>query len=159
MKQVTVCENVYNVGRLSTFQQMNLAADFRDGLQGLASLRQGRPENISDEKYAKTVQFIVTGGLSVISPDRRLRVMSLCLSCVQRKMVGPQGGGAGWGPMINQEGGLQYADVGPAQLVVLMYEMFEVNGLLDFFSEGPLDSEGPEKNQESGRDFQMGKTG
>ena len=150
-----VGDHTYRAGRLSTFDQMNLAADFRDCLSGLAYLKKGRPAKVTDEQYAKTVEFIVTGGMSGLAAERRQRVINLCLSKVKRRAAGK---GIGWSDVVSAEGDLMFQDVGLGPLIAIMYRVFEHNGLLDFFLEGPSASDGP-KEEETGSVSQMARTG
>ncbi len=149
---MTVGGEKYRVGRLSTFDQFNLASDFRDPLSGLAFLRRDRPKDVTDAQYAKAVEFLITGGAAFSAPAQRQRIINLCLSAVKRKS------GVGWTPVINAEGGVQFKDVDLAGMIALMYRVFEHNGLLDFFSEGPFGSGGPTA-EETGRDSLAEKTG
>lgn len=150
--QVEIGGQSYRVGRLSTFDQFNLASDFRDALSGLAFLRRDRPKDVDDAAYAKTVEYIVTGGAAFLNPERRQRVVDLCLKVVKRKS------GVGWTPVTNDAGGMQFKDLDLAAMVALLYRVVEHNGLLDFFSEGPPSSGGP-RADESGPGSQPEKTG
>ena len=141
----------YRASRISVFEQMNLAAEFRDVLIGLALLKQDRPKDMDDTSYNKAVEFIMAARGS-IPPDVRERVMHRCFAAVTRKS------GVGWQSIQTLDGAVQFDDIRLPESVVIMYAVFDHNKLMDFFSVGPLASDGP-KTEEAGRHSRTAKIG
>jgi hypothetical protein len=134
--ELTVGSKTYRVGRMSAFDQMHLIADCRTILTGLALLKKDRPKEMSDQEFVNTARLIVasTGGLS---PETRERVWGTCLRNVLRRET------AGWQPVMASSSMLQFSDIGPSDIAMLIYTVFEHNKLLDFFSEGLSNSDRP----------------
>lgn len=149
--EFTVGGHTYRATRISVFEQMNLAAEFRDVIVGLAMLKRDRPKEMNDASYTQAVEFIMTarGG---ISPAVREGVMHRCFAAVTRKS------GVGWQGIQTPDGTLVFDDIRLPESVAIMYAVFDHNKLLDFFSVGPLASDGPEK-EEAGPHSRMAKTG
>jgi hypothetical protein len=127
--EVPIGSKTYRVGRMSAFEQMHLIADCQTILSGLALLKRDRPKEMSHQDFANTIRLIVasTGRLP---PEVRERVWGTCLRQVLRKEPG------GWVPVMASADALQFTDIGPNEITVLIYAVFEHNKLLDFFSEG-----------------------
>jgi len=138
-----VGEYTYAVRRLSVFEQMHVASDFRDGLMGLAMLKKEKPPELSGPAFAKAIEFLFTGGSQHIAPEVRERVMRTCLSSVQRQATSP---GVGWAAVQNAAGTLMFDDISLPDLIAIVYQVFEHNRLLDFFSEGPSNLGGQTAN-------------
>jgi hypothetical protein len=141
----------YRVTRLSVFEQMNLAADYRDIIVGLAMLKRERPPEMDDAAFIKSVEFIMTARAG-LSPEVRERVMHLCFKNVVRKS------GSGWSAIQTADNVLVFDDIRLAESVIIMYNVLEHNKLIDFFLEGPLASSGPQ-TEEAGPRFRGAKTG
>jgi hypothetical protein len=133
-KEVPIGNQSYRIGRMSVFDQMNVASEFRDIISGLALLRGKRPKDLADADYNTAIQFILAspGG---VTTEVRERVMNTCLRQVQRR-----GQGGTWSPLMAADNVPQFSDVGLPEMCRLLYESFEHNKLLDFFSTGPSDS-------------------
>lgn len=133
--EVPIGKHIYRVGRMSVFDQMNIAADFRDILIGLAMMKAERPKDMKDAEFIKTTQMITLsrGG---ISPEVRNRVVTTCFRHITRRQV------AGWSPILASEGMMQFDDIGLPDVAKLLFAVFEHNKLLDFFSESPSSSDG-----------------
>lgn len=147
-------EHYYLASRLSVFQQFHLASEFRDALIGLAVLKRDRPADLDDRAFIKAIEFILTGGSKGLSPEVRERIIHLCLSVVQRKVTK----GVGWAAIQTPDGVLAYQDIQLPEMIAIMYQVIDHNGLLDFFFEGPSSSEGQEEVK-SGQPSPMVKTG
>jgi hypothetical protein len=150
--EIKIGKNHYRASRLSIFEQMNMAAEFREVLAGLAMLKKERPKDMDDASYSKTVEFLMTarGG---ISPEVRERVMHRCFGAVTRRS------GVGWQPIQTVEGVLQFSDIELPESVAIMYAVFEHNKLLDFFSASPSASDGQPKEAEAGLNLKTARTG
>jgi hypothetical protein len=150
--EVRIGSKVYSVGRMSAFEQMHLIADCSTILSGLALLKRDRPKEMSDKDFANTIRVIVasTGRLT---PETRERVWSTCLRRVSRKETG------GWLPVMASAESMQFIDVGPNEITVLVYAVFEHNKLLDFFSESLSDSDRLETGVSIGRLSEEERTG
>lgn len=136
-KEFRVGAHLYRAARVDTFEQMNMASEFREALLNLALVKQGRKSDISDADFTKAVEFVITGGAARVQPEVRERVMRRCFRVVSQQ----QGVDGGWAPVMNAEGGLMFPlELG--QSVRIMYEVFDHNGLLDFFSDAPSTSGG-----------------
>lgn len=134
--ELPIGSNLYRVGRMSVFDQMNVAADFRSILIGLALMKRDRPKEMSDEEFITGMQFIIMspGG---IGPEIRNRVANMCLRHVTRRAT------AAWSPVLAAEGTMQFDDIQLPDLARILYTVFDHNRLLDFFSAGPSNSGGP----------------
>lgn len=135
-----VGDHTYTCNRISVFDQMHLASEFRNALLGIAQLKKARPASMSQETFEKGVQFLVTGGGALVAPEVLDRVMGRCLRTVQRQVPGGQ-----WSSVIGVDGVLMHEDISLSQMIVLMYHVFEHNGLLDFFSDSPFNLGGQEE--------------
>jgi hypothetical protein len=153
-KEFPVGKHTYRATRVDAFEQMNMASEFREAIMGLALLKKERDPKISDADFAKAAEFVMTGGAGRVAPDVRERVMRRCLRVVTRK----QPGEGGWAAVTNADGGLMFQDLDLADTVMIMYHVFDHNGLLDFFSDGPLSSGGPQA-AEPGQHFRTPRTG
>lgn len=142
----------YRAGRIDTFEQMNMASEFREALMGLALLKKERTQEISEQDYAKAIEFVVTGGAGRVAPEVRERVMRRCFRVVTRRETN------GWAPVMNADGGLQ-TSLSLSDSVVIMYNVFDHNGLLDFFSVGPSTMDGPQEETSSRRPSRTARTG
>jgi hypothetical protein len=145
-KEVPISGQTYRIGRMSVFDQMNVASEFRDIISGLAILRSKRPKKMADEDFDNAMRFILAspGG---VSTDTRDRVSNTCLRSVTRRGVG-----GAWSPILTSDNVLQFSDIGLPEMCKLLYESFEHNKLLDFFSTGPSGSAtGLRESSEDGR--------
>lgn len=149
--ETTIGGHKYRISRVSAFDQMALASDYRDILVGLAMIRRDRPKDMSNADYEQGVQYIMTARVGM-SPEIRERVMNTCFAAILRHS------GVGWQPVLSGPGVLQFADIGLPEMVKLMYAFFEHNKLIDFFSESPSDS-GGQTTANAGRPFPTEKTG
>ncbi len=141
--EVTLGQHKYRVSRMSVFEQLDIAADYRDILLGLSLVKSERPKEMSDEEYKKTVQYIMTARGNM-NPEIRHRVMNTCLSKVIRNS------GVGWSPVLSANDTLQFEDIDLATFVMLVYTVLEHNRLIDFFAESPSITDGQTKTQEAG---------
>jgi len=143
-REFSVDGQTYRAGRISTFDQLNVASQWREALMGLAMAKKNRPAGMADEAYRETVAIVLTGALARVETRQREEVTQLLASVVRRK---GQGGktGAGWFQVVAPGGAMAFDDLRFPQLVSILYEVLDHNGLLDFFSVGPSASEeGPE---------------
>jgi hypothetical protein len=129
-REVPVGSHRYRITRLSVFEQMNVAADCRDVLTALAIMKRDRPKGLTQADYDQAVQFILTsrGGMT---PEVRSRVMNTCLRQITRTS------GAGWQPILAADDVVQFTDIELPELVQLLYQTFDHNKFLDFFSASP----------------------
>jgi hypothetical protein len=148
--EVTVNKHKYRISRMSVFEQMNVAADYRDILVALAMLKRDRPKKMRDAEFQHTVKMIMVSRAGN-TPDIRDRVTNLCLGKIVRQS------NLGMVPVLATEGVMQFDDIELPQIVQMLYATFEFNKLLDFFSESPSTSDG--QDQEIGQDYAMEKTG
>ena len=130
--------HVYRAGRLSTFDQLHVASQWRDALLGLALAKKNRPPEVTDAGFREAMGIVLTGALGRLSDDSRERVSRMLLSVVTRKQSGAQG--IGWAPLVNGDGGLMFQDVQLLQLPPIFYSVLDHNGILDFFSGVPSTS-------------------
>lgn len=149
--ETKIGSNYYRISRVSVFEAMNLASEFRDVLIGLAMLKKERPADMDDDTYTKTIEFIMTARGNLPSEVRE-RVMHRCFNAVSRRS------GVGWQPIQTEQGTMQFADIDLPESVAIMYAVFEHNKLLDFFSVSPSAS-GPTKENEAGQSSNEAKTG
>lgn len=135
----------YRADRMTVFTQMHLASEFRDGLMGLALLKKNRPSKMSDKDFQEVICFTITGGGKFVSPEVLDRVMLRSLAVVFRKEINDM-----WAPVC-PNGQMMFSDIELPDMVVMMYEVFDHNGLLDFFSVSPSTSAGqkPKSGQRS----------
>lgn len=144
----------YLARRLSVFEQFHLASEFRDALIGLAVLKKDRPADLDDRSFIKAIEYILTGGSKNLTPEMRERVMHRCLSVVKRKIENP---GVGWTDIQLADGTLMYQDIHLPEMIAIMYQVIDHNGLLDFFFEGP--SSLADQEEKTGPHSKMVKTG
>jgi len=130
----------YRAGRLDAFQQLDVASQWRDALLGLAFAKKNRQSEISDESYRDAVFVITTGALGHVTKQSRDEITRLGLSVVQRQQ---KEAGRGWSPVLAPGGGMMFQDMELPQIVQILYEVFDHNRIVDFFSGGPSDSQGP----------------
>jgi hypothetical protein len=135
---------------MSIFDQMSIAADCRDILIGLAFLKRDKPKDISEKDYFAAMKFIITSKAGM-SPEVRNRVLNICFRHIKRNS------GMGWAPILSAEGVAAFADIGPPEVVLLLYSTFDHNRLIDFFSDSPSSSDG--QTSESGQPSQTEKIG
>jgi hypothetical protein len=128
--ELTVGSHKYRAGRMSVFEQMDVAADFRDILVGLALMKAERPKDMTDKEYQRAMQFIMASRGNM-TPEARHRVMNMCLSKVQRNS------GTGWAPVLSADNTLQFDDIDLPDFVTLAYAVLEHNKLIDFFGASP----------------------
>jgi hypothetical protein len=133
--EVPIGKHKYRVSRMSTFDQFDIAADFRDILIGLSFIKRDRPPDMSDADFDNAVQFIMASRAS-LSNETRARVTSTCLQHVVRS----GGGSVGWVPILAASKTLQFDDIDLPTIIKLMYAVFEHNKLIDFFSASPSSS-------------------
>lgn len=151
--EVTIGEHKYRANRMSVFEQMDIASDYRDILIGLAFVKKDRPKDMTDDEYKKAVQFIMTSRGSM-TPEARRRVMNTCLSKVIR-----QSGGS-WAPVLSADSTLQFDDIELPAFITLVYTVMEHNKLIDFFSESPSTTGGQtEQKPETGPHFRGARIG
>lgn len=131
--EVPLGAHSYHVSRMSVFDQMSVAADYRDILIGLALMKNDRPKDMSDAEFLKAAHFIMASRAGM-TPELRTSVVSLCLRHVSRKSA------TGWSPVMATSGVLQFNDIELPDLMTLLYAVFEHNKLLDFFSVSPSSS-------------------
>jgi hypothetical protein len=150
--ELVVGSKTYSIGRMSAFDQMHLIADCRTILTGLALLKKDRPPKMSDKEFLGTARLIVssTGGLS---PETRERVWSTCLRNVSRRET------AGWQPVMASSNMMQFSDINPSEIAMLIYTVFEHNKLLDFFSEGLSSSDRPGTEDSNGQRLEEERIG
>ncbi len=152
-KEFQVGERRYVAGRLSAFDQMALASDMRDVLMGFALLKRSRPEDMSEDQFRQSLELVFTGGYRNVSAEARLRCNRLVRSVVERRS------GAGWAPITNAEGGQQFDDESLSDAVAMIYAVADHNGILDFFSAGPLASADLTSRRPSGPRSRTARTG
>ena len=146
-------DHSYRAGLISTFDQLHVATEWRETLMSLSFMKRDRPPEMTDRTYSDSVAVVVAGGLQRVDPASRERITLLLMSAVRRK----GDGATGWFPLV--VGGQQaFQDVRLPQLIPILYNVIDHNGLLDFFSVGPLGSGGP-RTIETGRSSQTGTTG
>lgn len=123
----------YRLTRMSAFDQMTVASEYRDILIGLNMLRAERPKDMTDKDYDQATMFMIMsrGGVSEVT---RHRIANICFSKVTRRS------GAGYVPILPAQNQFQFADIGLPEMAKLLYATFELNKLLDFFGESPSDS-------------------
>lgn len=166
----TIGKHRYSIQRMDVFEQMNVAADMRDIIIGLAMLKEehanlikkaaeekpdAKPKTkpLSNEEYQRAqVQVLSTrGGLT---KETRLQVMCSCLTKVTRHDT------VGWAPILAAPGQMQYADIDLTQMYTLVLLVLEHNRLIDFFAVSPSDLDGQsEEENESGQPSRMARTG
>ena len=152
-REFRVGDHSYRAGLISTFDQLHVATEWRETLMSLSFMKRDRPPEMTDRTYSDSVAVVVAGGLQRVDPASRERITLLLMSAVKRK----GDGATGWFPLV--VGGQQaFQDVRLPQLIPILYNVIDHNGLLDFFSVGPSDSrDGPEAS--SGPDSPTEKTG
>jgi hypothetical protein len=128
----------YRAGRLDAFQQLHVASEWRDVALGLAFAKKNRLPEVTDEQFRQAVLVVVTGGLGRVTAQSRDEVTHLLLSVVTRQQKGATG--VGWARVTNAAGGMMFSDVELSQLVPILYEVLDHNGIVDFFSGGLSDS-------------------
>jgi hypothetical protein len=142
--EVTIGSHKYRAGRMSVFEQLDVAADLRDILIGLSLIKTDRPKEMTDKEHDRAVQFIMASRGNM-SPEVRHRVMNLCLSKVVRNS------GVGWTPILSANDTLQFDDIELPAFITLVYAVLEHNRLIDFFGESPSTTDGQmEVKSESG---------
>lgn len=147
--QVTVGGHKYSITRMSVFDQMTVAADYRDILIGLAMLKKERPKEMKDADYDQAVHFMIASRGSM-TPEVRGRAMSLCLGHVTRNS------GVGWTGVLAAENTMQFDDIQMPEIVALLYAVFEHHKFLDFFSASPSSSGEQKENGQSSRTAKTG---
>lgn len=142
--EVTIGSHKYRAGRMSVFEQLDVAADYRDILLGLALIKTNRPKEMTDKEYHNAVQYIMASRGNM-NPEIRHRVMNTCLSKVVRNS------GVGWTPILSANDTLQFDDIELPAFVTLAYAVLEHNKLIDFFAASPSITDGQtEQKQETG---------
>lgn len=134
--ETTIGDNKYRIQRLSLFQQMQVATDFRNIITGLAMMKKSRPtdpEKMSDEDFMGAARLII---MSSMPPEARARSTNLCFRKIARQS------GQGWAPILSSDSVMQFEDIDPVVATQLLYASFEHNRLLDFFSASPFSLDG-----------------
>ena len=139
--------HTYRAGRISTFDQMHVAAQWRETLMALAFAKKNRTEKVTDEIYRETVTVIMAGGLGHITAQSREEITRLALSVVTRQQKGT---GVGWAQITTSDGTIVFDDIRLPQLISILYNVFDHNGLVDFFSVGLSSLGGPKEEEKSG---------
>jgi hypothetical protein len=147
--------HAYRAGRLSTFDQLRIAGMWRDALLGLAFAKKERPKEVTDAGFREAINLIMVGGLGKLTRQSQDEITHLALSTVTRQ----QAGNVGWAPVVAPGGAMMFQDIGLPQLVVIMYRVFDHNGILDFFSGGLSISEGEPPKKEAGSPSPMARVG
>jgi hypothetical protein len=133
--ELSLGNHKYRITRMSVFDQMQVASDFRDILVGLALLKRQRPKKMKDDAYNEALRMIIVSPAG-IHPDTRQRVTSMCLRTILRQS------NVGWQAIVASEDALQFDDIDLPELTKLLYAVFEHNKLLDFFSVSPSSLDG-----------------
>lgn len=158
-REFKVDDQTYRASRISVFDQLNVASQWREALMGLAMAKKNRPPEMGDAAFRETVAIVLTGALARVETSRREEVTQLLVSAVKRKGKGGKTG-VGWFSVAAPGGAAAFDDVQLPQLVSILYEVLDHNGLLDFFSVGPSASEEkPTEEETDGRDSPEGRTG
>lgn len=136
--RVTVGAHDYSIGRMSVFDQAEIARRLSTVLVGLAMMKQANEtEPLGPDAFATAM---LTLSRPIPQPDWDW-VLAKCLSVVSRRE-----GDTGWQPVRNRNSGdLQYADIGMTEMLELVWRVTEAHELPDFFSR-PLASS-PGKTQ------------
>jgi hypothetical protein len=157
-RQFEVDGRTYRAGRISTFDQMHVASEWREVLMGLSLVKKNRPPDLSDELYRDGINVVFTGGLARVDPASRENIAKLLLSRV--KVQGRGGAeGIGWFSVLAADGSFAYDDIRLSQEVMILCNVVDHNGLLDFFPVGPSTSSGPKIEEETGPRSQTARTG
>jgi hypothetical protein len=142
----------YRIARMSAFDAMTVASEFRDILIGLSMVRTERPKEMTDKEYTQAVQFI-TMSRGNVTEEMRRRIVTICLSQVSRRS------GQGYQKVLASPGTFQFDDIELPDIAKLLYASFEHNKLLDFFGESPSDSGPPKTTESLGQVSETEKTG
>ena len=138
----------YRAGRLSVFDQLHVASQWRDTLLGLALAKKERPADITDAGFREAMGIVLTGGLGRVTPQSREDISKMLLSVVTRQHKGAEG--VGWAPVAASDGGMMFQDIQLLQLPLMFYTVLDHNGILDFFSGAPSTQGGARETKATG---------
>ncbi len=144
--------HTYRARRISAFDQMHVASEWRDVLMGLSLAKKNRDAKVTDEQFREATNIIVTGGLGRVAAQSREGITRLALGVVKRQERG------GWADVATADGTVMFDDIRLPQIVSILYAVLDHNGLVDFFFAGPSASPGP-KTGGSGRPSPEERTG
>ncbi len=76
--ELSIGRHHYRITRMSAFDQMTVASEFRDVLIGLSMVRSDRPADMTDKEFDKVIDLMVMsrGG---VSEEMRRRIVTICL--------------------------------------------------------------------------------
>jgi len=149
--ELKVGAHEYRITRMSAFDAMTVASEFRDILIGLSMVRIDRPKDMTDKEFDKVIQMM-TMSRGGVTEETRHRIVNICLSQVTRRS------GQGYMKVLTSPMTFQFDDIELPDIAKLLYASFEHNKLLDFFGESPSES-GQPKTTEDGQVSEMAKTG
>lgn len=149
--ELSIGRHHYRITRMSAFDQMTVASEFRDVLIGLSMVRSDRPADMTDKEFDKVIDLMVMsrGG---VSEEMRRRIVTICLGQITRRE------GQGYIKILAGPGQLQFDDIELSDISKLLFATFEHNKLLDFFGESPSAS-GQPKTTDNGQSLETEKTG
>jgi hypothetical protein len=128
----TVGEHTYRTGRLSTFDQLELATTLRQVFFNLALLE----KEAKDKKLPTSIHTFVQamcGLFGLFTKEDRDAALRVALSAVAR---GRGKNNANWDPAY-LGGEFMFNDLDMPELLEIVYRVFQHNGLIRFFSVSP----------------------
>jgi len=133
MSQATINDHVYNISRLSVFEQLRLARKLSLFLGLMA-----QAENYAEKTDHDWCEAFLAITASMPEADIA-QAINVCLSVVTRQS------GATWAKVQEQQSGklMFEADTGMGELLVLVRRVVDEHGLLDHFGTPRSASEGP----------------
>lgn len=129
-------EHTYRAGRLSTFDQLEIATTCRQAFFNLALLeKQSKDDNrpIDDFGHAQAL----CGFMGMLPREVRDPAVRLCLTVVARARGKNN---ANWDPALQGEQ-FMFNDLDVPDLLQIVYEVVKHNGLIRFFSVSPAEGE------------------
>lgn len=129
-------DNTYRAGRLSTFDQLELATTCREAFFSLSIMAKQIEEKglkLSESEFSKAL----CGFLGNLPRDTRDDAVKMCLTVVYR---GRGKNNTHWDPLYSS-GQLMFTDLDLEELLKITYEVVKHNGLIRFFSVSPVDGE------------------
>ena len=121
----------YRAGRLSTFDQLELATTLRQVFFNMALLEKAAEADGKPMDEASHAQA-VCGFLGTVSAEERRTAVDTCLGAVSRRRDNTDL----WDP-VTQGGQLMFQDLDLPELMVIVYRVAHHNGLFRFFSVSP----------------------
>lgn len=120
-------EAVYQIGRLGSFDQFNIARKLSSILMLLAAMYKKEGKKPSEEEFAR----LLVAGTGDLSNEEMNMINRVCLSVVMRQ----QPNGTGWAAVIEPRSGqLMFEDIGLKEMARLVWGVVEAHRIIDFFS-------------------------